>query len=158
MIPRPPYDRRGEHVAVAVGYVRLAREVAIGHRRHQYLAGDGRSAGIASHLADDGGDVPARAPPADREPPRYAAKRLGVGCDPANRGEPVVDRRREPRFGGVPIVDGDDDGPRLHAQVTTERIVGIETAEHPAAAVEVDDDRMRPRGRRPVETVRQRAG
>jgi hypothetical protein len=42
-----------------------------------------------------------------------------------------------------PIVDRHPERIGPHAQVATERIVGVEAAEHPAAAVEVHDDRVR---------------
>ena len=45
-----------------------------------------------------------------------------------------------------------------HAQVAAQRIVRRGVAQHPAAAVEVHDDRVRARGRRSVEAVRQFAG
>ena len=159
VIPEPAHQRRGEHVAVAVGDVRLAREVAVGHRGHQHLTGDAWTAGIARHLADDGGDVAAGAPAADRE--------LGPAHRPAPRRWPRSSaRRRTPSstaagnasLGRVAVVDRHDDGVRAHAEVAAERVVGVVAAEHPAAAVEVDDDRVRTRARGPVEAVRQRAG
>src|SRR2546430_5278153 len=45
----------------------------------------------------------------------------------------------------------------ISAHVAAERIVGLLVAEHPAAAMEIDHDRMRPWRRRPVQLVGQRA-
>ena len=72
------------------------------------------------------------------------------------RGQPIVGGGRESMLGRVAVVDGHDDGAGLHAQIPTERIVGIVAAEHPTTTVEVDGDRVRPVGRRPVQAVLER--
>ncbi len=56
------------------------------------------------------------------------------------------------------VVDRNDDGAGSNAQVAAERVVGIVAAEHPAAAVEVDDDRVRTRVGGTVEAESQRTG
>ena len=98
----------------------------------------------------------AGAPPGDRELARDPAQLGGVGGDPLHGGEGVVGGRGEGRLGGVPVVDRHDDGVGPRAQVATQGIVGFPAAEHPAAAMEVGDDRVRTWGRRPVQPVVQR--
>src|ERR1700681_64811 len=75
---------------------------------------------------------------------------------PARRRVAALRRRREAVFGRMPVTDADKDHPGTPAHVTAERIVGLLVTEHPAAAMEIDHDRMWPRRRRPVETVGQR--
>ena len=67
--------------------------------------------------------------------------------DPDERGERVVDRRREAVFGCQPIVDAHDPRPRRSGERLTDRIEFVQAAEDPASAVVVDDgaDRIRNR-------------
>ena len=76
--------------------------------------------------------------------------------DPPRRRVAILGRRREAVFGRMAVTDADEDHPGAPAHVAAERIVGLLVAEHPAAAMEIDHDRMRPRRRRPVEAIRQR--
>ena len=87
-----------------------------------------------------------------------AAELGGVRGDPLHGGEAVVGGGREAGLGGVAVVDRHDDRVGALAQVAAERVVGVVAAEHPAAAVEVDDDGMRAGGRRAVQAVGQVAG
>src|SRR5258708_8839294 len=68
----------------------------------------------------------------------------------------VLCRRREAVFRRMPVTDADKDHPGTPAHVTAERIVGFLVTQHPAAAMEIDHDRMWPRRRWPIETVGQR--
>ena len=157
VIPEPPHHACREQIAFAVLDVRRPREIAVDHGSDQHLAGDARAAGIARLLADDGGDVAARAPAAHRELSRRSAQLRGVIRDPADGGEPVVYGRREARLRRMAIVHRYHDGVGPDAEIAAEGIVGIEAAQHPAATVEVDDDGMRPRRGGAVAAVRQRA-
>ena len=60
-------------------------------------------------------------------------------------------------LGGVPVVHGDDHRVAAHAQITAQRFVGDGVAPRPAAAVEIHDDWVRPRRRRPIQPVGQLA-
>ena len=51
------------------------------------------------------------------------------------------------------VIGGDDDTVGVRAQVAAESVVGCVVAQHPAAAVEIDGDGMRPRAVRPVQAV-----
>ena len=59
-------------------------------------------------------------------------------------------------FGRMTIPDTDEDHPGTPAHVAAERIIGLLVTQHPAATMEVDHDRMRPRRCRPIETIGQR--
>ena len=76
--------------------------------------------------------------------------------DPPRRRVGILGRGREAVLGRMPVTDADEDHPAAPAQVAAERIVGLLVTQHPAAAMEIDHDRMRPRRRRPIETVGQR--
>src|SRR5258708_8135121 len=76
--------------------------------------------------------------------------------DPACRRVAILCRCREAVFGRMPVTDAEEDHPGTPAQVTAERIVGLLVTQHPAAAMEIDHDRMWPRRRRPIQTVGQR--
>ena len=77
--------------------------------------------------------------------------------DPARRRVTILGRGREAMLGRVPIADAHNDHAGAAAQVAAEGIVGLLVAKHPAAAVEIDHDRMRARRRRPVQLVGQQA-
>ena len=61
----------------------------IGHRRHEQLADDLRTTGVASPLTGDRGHVRTGAPAGDGQSP-LPTERLGVGGDPSHRRERVV--------------------------------------------------------------------
>ena len=127
------------------------------YRTYQKLACDLWAAAVACQLAGDGRDVGAGAPARDQHGSRPAADIRRMLGDPARRRIAVLSRRRESVFGRMAITDADDDHPASAADVAAERIVGKLVAQHPAAAMEIDHDRMWPGRCRPVETVRQRA-
>src|SRR5882762_7138998 len=76
--------------------------------------------------------------------------------DPARRRVAVLRGRREAVVGRMPVTDADEDHSGTPAHVAAERFVGFLVTQHPAAAMEIDHDRMWPRRRWPIETVGQR--
>ena len=145
-------------MAFAVLFVGGTRHIGVGHGCEQYLAAYVGTAGVSSELTGYGRDVGAGAPSRDRQLAADAAQFVGIGSDPLHGGESVVSGRREAGFGSMSVVDRQDDGVGSHAQVTTERIVGLQAAEHPSASVEVGDDRMRTGAGRLVQPVFQDPG
>jgi hypothetical protein len=125
----------------------------VGHRVHQHLGADVGSAGVTRQLAVTAATLAPALQPHTASCTGDAAELLAVLGDPPHRGEAVVGGRGEAGLGGVAVVDRHDHGVGPHAQVAAERVVGVVAAEHPAAAVEVGDDRVRARGRRPVQAV-----
>ena len=61
--------------------------------------------------------------------------------DPAHRGQRVVDGRGPRVLGREPVVDGDDHDVGAAADPAAGLVVGVEVADHEAAAVEVDQQR-----------------
>ena len=82
-----------------------------------------------------------------------AAEPGGVGGYPPHRGERVVRRRGVTVLRGVPVVHRHQHRSGARAQIPAERVVRIQAAQDPAAAVEVGDQRVRTFRRRPVEPV-----
>src|SRR5262245_28182234 len=77
--------------------------------------------------------------------------------DPARRGIAILRCSRKAVFGRMTIADADEDHPGAPTHVTAEGIVGLRVTQDPAAAMEIDHDRMRSRCRRPIKAVRQLA-
>ena len=73
--------------------------------------------------------------------------------DPAQRGIGILRGGGEALLRCMAIADADEDHAGAPAHVAAERFVGLFVAQHPSAAVEVDDDRVRTRRCRPVEAV-----
>ena len=129
----------------------LVRRTASASRdsRRSRRSGSGRGAAVRARRARAG-----RPPPRDsrrrcRPRPRAALasppSSAGIRRRPAGRGPGVVDGGRKLVLRRQAIVDGQDDGPRAVAERATDHVLGIEIADDPAAAVEEDDDRERPR-------------
>ena len=82
--------------------------------------------------------------------PGVARYRHSCGVDPPlvagfaqgpDRVDAFLERLRETGVRGERVVDGQDGGPRLGGQGAGDPVVGVEVAEHPSAAVDVDDHR-----------------
>ena len=101
------------------------------HCRHRAAAGPGQQ-------ADHGGEVAAGAVAADRDPGRVDAQLGGVGAGPGEGGPGVLDRGREGMLGRQPVVDREHRRPGRGGEEAADAVVGVEVADHPAAAVEVD--------------------
>ena len=115
-----------------------------------------RPAFVAHALAGHGGEVGAGTPAGHRQLARDATQLARVLAHPAHRGR----ARRRPPPGSAPRARAGS-RPRRSARPSAgtgraHRVVGIVAAQHPAAAVEVDDHRMRPGRGRAVQPVGQR--
>ena len=122
--------------------VRGPRQVAVDDRVHEDLKRDVRTARIARTKRRDGREIPSRAVAGDHYRPVRVLLR-----DPDERGERVVDRRREAMLGSEPVVDADQTRARCDRKHPADGIEVVERAEDPASAVEVGDraDRLRDR-------------
>ena len=67
----------------------------------------------------------------------------GVTGGPLQRRPCIVDSGGELVLGRQPVVDGDDDRGRRVGECAAELVVALQVADHPAAAVEVDQRRLR---------------
>ena len=154
-VPEPVHQRPRQEIARRIFVVGRTIEGAVGDRAYQKLARDLRAAAVARQLAGDGCDVAAGAPARDQNRSRHAAELGRVLGDPARRRIAVFCRGREAVFGRMTIPDTDEDHPGTPAHVAAERIVGLLVTQHPAAAMEIDHNRMWPRRCRPIETIGQ---
>ena len=102
------------------------------------LEGRGRAAVGGGAVGRHRGQVAAGAVAADRDAGRVGAElgRAGVGV--AEGGERVVDRGREAVLGGEAVVHGEHARARRRGQQARGRVVRVEVAHDPPAAVEED--------------------
>ena len=102
-------------------------------------------AGVAAVVAGDadhGREVAAGAVAADGDPGRVAPSSAALAT--AQRAGPgVFDGGGEGVLGGEPVVHREDRGPGGVGEEAADPVVGLEVADHPAAAVEIDEQRRR---------------
>src|SRR5690606_39079416 len=96
LLPRP-YELAS--VAVIVAVVRPAG-APVEHRIDQDLAGKLRTAAIAGHLRESGGEAPAGAAAHDDDMPRIDTERLCILGQPQQRGIVILLGPRKRRFRG----------------------------------------------------------
>src|SRR5690606_4720797 len=128
---------RREAQAVGVGE-RRGDAAQVQRRVEQHLQGGPRGPGGAQPARRGGGDLPAGAVAGDADAGGVQAERGGAGGDPADGGDGVVDGGGVGVLGRAAVPDrhpGDAAGP---CQRPHDRVVGVDVAEDPAAAVEVD--------------------
>ena len=106
------------------------------------MAGDAAVAGDEAHRR---GQVAAGAVAAHRQPGAVAAERGGFLRGPAGGGVAVLEPHGELVLRREPVFDGDDDAAARLRDAAGHRFARIDGADHPPAAVEVHDDRERPR-------------
>lgn len=100
----------------------------------------GRDVPYDALLGDDRGEVAARGVAADRDQGRVGAQVFGVLDGPAEGGDGVLGGDRGGGFGGEAVVDRQDPYAGLGRDVAAVRVVGVEVADDPAAAVEEDEE------------------
>ena len=121
----------------------------MGHRKirrriDQHLTRDRRTVAVAGRYRDHCGKIAAGAVAANHEPRCVDAEFLRVGGDPCRRGDGVIDGGRKFMLGRQAIIDGDNDELTFVGQLAAHHIVGIEIADHPAAAMEKHQAGARP--------------
>ena len=124
--------------------VRGVRHRKIGGRIDQHLARDRGAVAVARRYRDDRGEVAAGAVAADHQPRRVDAELLCVDGDPFRRGDRVIDGGGEFVLGREPVIDGNNDELTFIGQFAAHHVVGIEIADHPAAAVKEHQARREP--------------
>ncbi len=115
--------------------VRGMRHRKIGGGIDQHLAGDRGPVAVARRYRDHRGEVAAGAVAADAQPGSIDAELFGVVGDPFGRGDGVIDRGGKLVFGREAIIDRYHEQPALVGELAAHHVVGIEIADHPAAAV-----------------------
>ena len=109
----------------------------------QKLKHQRRAAAIAGIQRDHGREIAAGAVAADRQAAGIDAEAGRVGCDPARGRDGVVDGGRELVLGRQPVIDRNDDAARGVGERAADLVVALQVADHPAAAVEEDQGRLR---------------
>ena len=108
----------------------------IGGGIDQHLAGELWAVAVARGKRHDGGEIAAGAVAADQQLRGVDAELFGVGGNPFRRGDGVVDGGGEFVLGREAVIDRDHDQLALMGELAADHVMGIEIADHPAAAVE----------------------
>ena len=119
----------------------------------QHLVHEARPSMVAGVERDDGGQVAPGAVAGNRQPARIDAVPLGVVGDPARGGDRILDGGGELVLGRQTVVDGHDDGGDGIGDRAADLVVALQVADHPAAAMEVDERRLRPAFVDPVAAI-----
>ncbi len=135
VIAKPADHRMRQQDAGLRLAVRGVRHREVGGRIDQHLACDRRAVAVARRDRHHGGEVAAGAVAADRQPGRVDAELLRMVGDPFGRRDGVIDGGGKFVLGREPVIDGNDDELAFVGQFPAHHVVGIEIADHPAAAV-----------------------
>ena len=139
-----------QQVALAVGGVRGVAAAHVGGGIDQQLEGDRQVAGVARQQRDHRRQVAARAVAADRQARRIEPERAGLRAHPARGGVGVFDGRGEAVLRRHAVVDRHHRAARAVGQLAAQRVMRVEIADDPAAAVVVDQHRQRARAVLPI--------
>ena len=152
---------RGQQVALAVAGVRGPAAALVGGRVDQQLEAHRQVAGIAQRDRHHRGQVAAGAVAADRQARGIDAQLGGVVAHPARGGDAVVHRGREAVLRAHAVVHRHHRAAGGVGQLAAQRVVRVQVADDPAAAVVVHQHRRRAlalrRGLRVVQAQRDRA-
>jgi hypothetical protein len=100
-------------------------------------------AAVVGHERDRGGHAAADGVPGDRHALRVEPVGGPLAHDPAGGGVALLDRHGVLRFGRAVVLDEGDGRAGSGRQLADEPVVGAGVAEHPAAAVHVEDHGQR---------------
>src|SRR5580700_6005268 len=115
------------------------RHAAIDGRVQQGLITQLRRSPIAGDETHHRGEIAAGAVAADGEALAVDAEGYGLPRDPRSRREAILDRCRKFVFRSEAVIDRDDDASRPIGKMAAEAVMGVEIADDPAAAMEVDE-------------------
>ena len=135
MIAKPFDDGMRQQDAGLGLAVRGMRHRKIGGRIDQHLSGDRGAVAVARRYRDHRGEIAAGAVAADHQPRRVDAELFGIAGDPFRRRDGVVDGGGKFVLGRQAIIDRDHDQLAFIGELAAHHVVGIEIADHPAAAV-----------------------
>ena len=140
MVEEPRHVVVGEEEAVREQVPRPAPGGPVGRRVEEQL--EDRPRALVHRLQAHGrGQVRARAVAADRERRRVRAERLGVARGEPERGERVLGGGREVVLRRQPVPDRQHPDLGVPGEITAGRVVRLDAADDPAAAVEVHEQR-----------------
>ena len=107
----------------------------IGGGIDQHLAGEFWAVAVARGQRHHGGEIAAGAVAADQQVPGVDAELASVVGNPLRRGDGVIGGGGEFVLRREAVIDGDHDQLALMGQLLADHFMGIEIADHPAAAV-----------------------
>ena len=142
MVDEPLHGGGDKRVAFLDALVALVAHAHVRHGVDQQLEGDLGQVGVARHQRHHGGDVAAGAVTAHGRAGGVDGEVGGVGQDPAGGGRGIGDGAGELHFRGQAVIH------RHHAAAggvgdgAAGLVVAVEVAQHPAAAVVVDQHRQ----------------
>ncbi len=150
LAPEPDHGRSRQPMTVGEGQVRGRIEAWLEDRIDQDLRVQRGTTPVACFERHGRSQVAARAVAGDDQAARIAPQLGGVFRDILGCREAVVQRGRIPVFRSAPVRDRHNQGVRGDAQSPAKRVVRVQVAENPAAAVKIHDDGQRRRGRRGI--------
>ena len=118
---------------------RCIRCAQIDGRIHQNLQGNGGTSCVASLRRNDSGHSTAGTVTGNHKPSRIDAQRRGVRGHPSRYIETVFERSRKLVLGSETIIDGNHNGSGTSRNGTTDVVVRLQIADHPAATMKVND-------------------
>ena len=124
--------------------------VRVQHRLVQHLGQDRRTLQVEGALSQRGDQSRARVTPHHHDPVAVRVELRAVLHDVAKRRLHVVECCRAGVLGRQPVIDRYHQTARVAGQLHAVRVVGVEVPGHEAAAVGVDDQWCRGRGRTAV--------
>jgi hypothetical protein len=138
MVPEPFHVGARQHEAVGGEFALRRRVIRRGDRGiEQQLEAQRRTAAVPRHDRNHGREISARAVAAHGYPARIGAERRGVGSHPPGRGVAILGRCGKLVLRSEPIIDRHQHASRRVCNRAAQDVVGIDTAEHPSAAVEI---------------------
>jgi hypothetical protein len=135
MVAKPPDHGVGEQDAGLGLAMRGMLHRKVGGGIDQHLAGDFGPVAVARGKRDHGCEIAAGTVAADHQPRGVDAELLCVGRNPFGRRNRVVDRGGKFMLGGEAVIDRYHDQLAFVGEFAAHHVVGIEVADHPAAAV-----------------------
>jgi hypothetical protein len=139
--PEPDHVVTRETIAIGVLAIRKRVEGVVGDGIKQKLVGYGRACAVSRHERDHGRQVAASAIAAYSQPGTIGLQHGGVVCNPDRRGVRILGSRWELVLRSQTIIDRHDQAASRVCQPPADRVVRIETPNHPAPAMKVDQDR-----------------
>ena len=145
-VPEPGHHLRGEEVALGELLVGAGVHGGVGDRVVHRLVHEAHVAALLRHERERGGHVAADRVAGDGDAVGVELVGGALADDPLGGRVPLLDCDGIARFRRAVVLDEDDSGAGADRELADESVVRVGVAEHPAAAVHVEDHRQRPDG------------
>src|SRR5690606_34754620 len=128
-----------EEVALAVRPVRLESAALVGGGIDEELESERRCAAVAGVKGDHGSEIAAGTVASYGDATLVDGELGSLPGDPRSGDDAIVERRGKRVLGREPIVDREHGAARAIRELPAERIVRVDVADRPAAAMEVHE-------------------